>query len=297
MAVVDVADVEPGALTRQAARAEGRQPALRGELGQRIRLVHELRELAAPEELLHGRHDRADVDERVGGRLVDLLDRHALPDDALHAQEPDPEGVLDQFAVGPDAAVPEVVDIVLGMEAAVALDQVTHDRRDVLAGDRPPFTRQLDAHSFGDTLELLAELVAPDASEVVTTEVEEEALDELAGVVAGGRIARAQLLVDLDQRLGRRPGDVLVQGVADVGVLGIHVDGAEQAGDLIVGLVADCAQQGRRRDLALAIHLDPQLILVVGLELEPGTAVRDDLRAEEHPPRGRVLNLAVVDTR
>ena len=137
VAVVDVADVEAGALARQAARPERRQAALAGQLGQRVGLVHELAELAAAEELLHRRHDRPDVDERVRGRLVELLDRHPLADDALHAQEADPERVLDQLAVGPDAAVAEVVDVVLGMEPAVALDEVADDGGDVLAGDRP----------------------------------------------------------------------------------------------------------------------------------------------------------------
>ena len=79
------------------------------------------------------------------------------------------------------------------------------------------------------------------------------------------------------------------------GVLGVDVDAAEQRGDLVVLLVADRAEQGRRRDLALAVDLDPQLVLVVGLELEPGAAVRDDLGAEQHPARRRVLDLAVVD--
>src|SRR5207244_1351838 len=140
------------------------------------------------------RHDRADVDEGVRGRLVQLLDRHPLPDDALHAQEADPERVLDQLAVGPDAAVAEVVDVVLGMKAAVALDEVADDRGDVLAGDRSPVARQLDAEARGDRIELLVELVAADPTEVVAAEVEEQALDELARVVTRGRIARTELL-------------------------------------------------------------------------------------------------------
>ncbi len=45
VAVVDVADVEAGALARQAARPEGREAALVGELVERVRLLHELREL------------------------------------------------------------------------------------------------------------------------------------------------------------------------------------------------------------------------------------------------------------
>src|SRR3970282_1682720 len=109
----------------------------------------------------------------------------------------------------------EVVDVVLGMEAAVALDEVADDRGDVFAGDRAPLPRELDAHPLGGALELLVELVAPDPAEIVAPEVEEQALDELAGVVAGGRVGRGELLVDLDERLGRRPGGVLVEGVWD----------------------------------------------------------------------------------
>src|SRR4029079_6002346 len=123
--------------------AQRGQASLARQLGQRVGLVHELAELAATEELLHRRHDWADVDEGVRGRLVELLDGHALADDALHAQEADPERVLDELAVGPNAPVAEMVDVVLGMEPAVALDEVTNDGRDVLAGDGPAVARQL----------------------------------------------------------------------------------------------------------------------------------------------------------
>jgi hypothetical protein len=47
-------------------------------------------------------------------------------------EEADPERVLDQLAVGPDAAVAEVVDVVLLAEPAVELDEVADDRGDVL---------------------------------------------------------------------------------------------------------------------------------------------------------------------
>ncbi len=158
VAVVHVAHVEPGALTGQAARAQGRQTALVRQLGQRVGLVHELAELAAAEELLHRRHDRADVDQRVRRGLVDLLDRHALVDDALHAEQADAERVLDQLAVGADAAVAEVVDVVRQAEAAVQLDQVADDRGDVLASDDPLLAVQLDAHAVDDRPSLLLNL-------------------------------------------------------------------------------------------------------------------------------------------
>ena len=54
---VHVADLEPGALAREAARPEGREAPLVRDLGERVRLVHELRELRGPEELLDRRDD------------------------------------------------------------------------------------------------------------------------------------------------------------------------------------------------------------------------------------------------
>ena len=267
--MVDVADVEPGALAREATRAQGGETPLAGQLRQGIRLVHELGELASAEELLHGRRHRPDVDQGVGSRLVDLLDRHPLADHALHAEQPDAERVLDQLAVGADAPVPEVVDVVRLAAAIVEDDQLPDDRGDVLAGDGPAemgvglvLPGKLEAHPGGDRPELLVELVAPDAPEVVAAEVEEEALHELPRVVAGGRIARAQLLVDLDERLGLGVGGVLVQRGGDVRVLGIVVEAREHAGDLFVALVAHRAQERGRRDLALAVDLHREQVAV-----------------------------------
>ena len=71
-----------------------------------------------------------------GVALSGLLDRHALADDALHAQQADAEGVLDQLAVGADAAVAEVVDVVAAAHAVVALDEVADDGGDVFLADR-----------------------------------------------------------------------------------------------------------------------------------------------------------------
>ena len=149
VAVVDVADVEAGALAREAAGTQRREAALAGQLRQRVGLVHELGELAAAEELLHSRHHGADVDEHVGRRLLRLLDGHALLDDPLHAQQADAEGVLDELTVGADAAVAEVVDVISAAQAVVELDEVADDDGDVFLGDGALDLGQLDAHAVG----------------------------------------------------------------------------------------------------------------------------------------------------
>ena len=110
---VDVAHFEAGALARQTAGPERREPPLVRDLRQRVGLVHELRQLRRPEELANRGHDRLRVDQvvRHGGRHF-LVDRHLFLDRALHADQADAELVLEQLADRPHAAVAEVIDVV-----------------------------------------------------------------------------------------------------------------------------------------------------------------------------------------
>ena len=107
-----VADLEAGALTGQTARAERREAALVGQAGQRVGLVHELRQLGGAEELLDGGHDRPDVDQGLRRDRLDVLGRHPLADDALHPGQAGADLVLDQLADRAQAPVAEVVDVV-----------------------------------------------------------------------------------------------------------------------------------------------------------------------------------------
>ncbi len=69
---------------------------------------------------------------------VRVRDRHALFDDALHAQQADAELVLDQLAHGAHATVAEVVDVVRRALAVVDAHHLAHDLDQVL--------RRQDAH-------------------------------------------------------------------------------------------------------------------------------------------------------
>src|SRR5207245_8977618 len=114
VAEVHIADVEAGALTREAARPEGREAPLVGELVERVRLLHELAELRPSEELLDRGHDPPDVEELLGRRLLGLDDGHALANDPLHSEKADAELALNELADRANAAVTEVVDVVGG---------------------------------------------------------------------------------------------------------------------------------------------------------------------------------------
>ena len=107
-----VTDLEAGAVTGQTTGAERRQPALVGQTGQRVGLVHELRQLRGAEELLDRRDDGTDVDQGLRRDRLDVLGRHPLADDALHAGQAHADLVLDQLADRTQTTVAEVVDVV-----------------------------------------------------------------------------------------------------------------------------------------------------------------------------------------
>ena len=256
-----------GLVAGKTTRAECGQTALVGQTGQGVRLVHELRELRGTEELLDGGHDRADVDERLRGDLVDVLGAHALTDDALHTAHADTELVGDELADGADAAVAEVVDVV-DLEALLAGSEgqeVAQRRDDILVGEH----RDL---FFGGEVEFLVDLVTTDAGQIVALRVKEQALEQAAGSIHGGRLARTQATVDLDEGVLTGKGGVALQGALD------HIGVTEQLDDVFVGDGdAKGAQEHRGALLALTVDGDHELVALVDLKLKPGTAGRDDL--------------------
>ncbi len=295
VARVHVADLEARTLTRETTGAEGREAALVREPRERVRLVHELRQLRGAEELLDRRHHGPDVDQRLRRDRLDVLGRHALTHDALHAREADTQLVLDQLADGAHPAVAEVVDVVREVAgvAVVQLHEVRDRREDVGLREREVAAATFDV-GVGDLeveaaepeervflRELLRDLVPADLRLVVPLRVEEQVLEQRARRVRRRRLTRAELPVDVDERFvdGRRV--VLVERVAHRLVRTPVLVGDERE-ELLLGLAeAECLQQDRHRLLALAVDADVDDVLLVDLELEPRTAARDHLGVDD----------------
>ncbi len=94
-----------------------------GEAREGVGLVHELRQLGGPEELLDGRHHGPDVDQGLRRDGLDILGGHALPHDPLHTGEAHPDLVLDELADRADTPVGKVILIVQAV-AGLALGQM-----------------------------------------------------------------------------------------------------------------------------------------------------------------------------
>ena len=202
---VHVAHLEAGALARQTAGPERRETPLVRHFGERVGLVHELRQLRRPEELANRRHDRLRVDQvvRHGGRHF-LVDRHLLLDRALHPDQPDAELVLEQLADRAHPAVAEVIDVVHVGGIAPQLQLVLDDLVEVLRVQDLLVERRVQ-------LQLGVQLEPADAREVVLLRVEEHVLEQRPRAVEGRRIARTEAAVDLDQRLFVGVNRILLQ--------------------------------------------------------------------------------------
>jgi hypothetical protein len=82
------------------------------EFGERIHLVHELRQLGAGEKFFHGSRDWTRIDKLTRDHGLPITGTHPVLDIAHHPVHADAQLVLDQFAHGTHAAIAEVVDIV-----------------------------------------------------------------------------------------------------------------------------------------------------------------------------------------
>ena len=207
---VHVAHLEAGALAGQTTGPERREATLVRDLGQRVGLVHELRQLRGAEVLLDHRRDRLGVDQVVRHERLDLLRHaHALLDRALHADQTDAVLVLHQLADRAHAAVAEVIDVVDRPLAVLQIDQVADRLEDVALGQDGVVERLVE-------LELVVQLQAADLRQVVALGVEEQVVEQVLRRLERRRIARAQAAVDLHDRLVGRLELVGEQRVAQV---------------------------------------------------------------------------------
>ena len=220
---VHVAHFEARALTRQAARAKRRETALVGDLGERVGLVHELRQLRGAEEFAHRGNHRFGVDEVVRHDRVDVDGAHAFLDRALHAHETDAVVVFHQFADRTDAAVAEVVDVVDFALAVLQVEDDLHDADDVFVAQdaHRVFRRLVLAHGHRETH---VHLHAADGRKVIALAIEEKLAEQCIGRFLRRRFAGAHDAVDVRERFEARLVLICLERIAQPGTAAAGID-------------------------------------------------------------------------
>ncbi len=189
-----VAHLETGPLTAQAPRPEGAQAALVGEFGQRVRLVHEVGQLAAAEKVLyHGAHGFG-VDKVLRCDGVHLLEVHALFDGAFHADESDANLVREQLSHGSNAPVAEMVDVInlplVILEPYKIADGFYH----IFGTKRERLHRDVE-------IEFPVYLVPADRRKIVARRIEEGFLEQRPGRLYGRGITGTDTSIHFNERV------------------------------------------------------------------------------------------------
>ncbi len=219
-----VAHLKAGTLTREAARAQGRHAALVGDLGQRVGLVHKLRQGVGTKECVDDRRYCLCVDQVDWGEHLVVAHIHALAYGAGHAGQAHAKLVVELLAHGAHAAVAQVVDIIDVGLAVDKADEVLDDLDDVLAGEH--------SHVVGGRqAQLLVDAETAHIAQVITLLAEEKVVDHLAGAGVIRRLGVAQLPVYVVDCLFLRVAGILGERVEDDGIVArVHVLAVQQYG-------------------------------------------------------------------
>ena len=204
-----VAYFEARAFARQAARSKRRNAPLVRDFGERVVLVHELRQLARAEKFLDRRGHGLRVDHVLRHQAFAFRERQPLFHRAFDADQTDPELVLRHFADRTHPTVAEVVDVVDGALAVADLDQRTQYVDDVLR------VEHARAENFF-AAEATVELHATNGRQVVAFRREEQVVEQVLRRFLRRRLAGAHHSVDFDQRFQAVARRVDTQRVGDV---------------------------------------------------------------------------------
>ena len=282
--IVHVADLEARPLAVQAARAQGRKPPLVREHRKRIRLIDDLRKLAAAEEILDRRRNALRIDQAPRRHVFQVFQAHPFLDRSPQLEEALAQLVGAELVDRPQPAVAQVVDVVdFRVRLAVAQLHQIADRGDQVVGAKGHFR-------LGDVQpELAVDAEAADAAQTVAVGVVELLVEQGPRLLQLRRIAGPQPLINPQQRLFVAGRVVVGQGVQQQRGLrvGHHLDllqarRADRLGDVLRDLLRTLDQHlagagavGGIDDVA-----DGQL----ALDLRRAAAVGDldDLGLEEH---------------
>ena len=201
-----VAHFKAGALARQTTRTESGNTALMRDFRERVRLVHELRELTRTKELADRGRDGLRIDQILRRKAVAFGLVKAFLDGALNAHETGAELILGEFADAADAAVAEVVDVVDAVHRANTLFALFVDELDVVLAVakrnekrhrvNDVFLRKRAGAFGGGTAETGIDLHAANARQIVRISIKEEAVKERLNRFFRGRFARTHHAVD-----------------------------------------------------------------------------------------------------
>ena len=209
MRVVDIAHLQLGTLLGEPAWPQRGQSALMGQLGQRINLIHKLRELAAAKEAVYSSRDRLDANHRCRHHLLGFLAGHSLAGHTFHPEKAGTQLCLKLLTHRPHTLVLQVVNV-------VNFALVSSQSDDVLQDSQQVFSRQMMDVLVHFRTDLLIDLVPSDSTKVISLGIKEIGTNKRFSTFDGSRIAGVHLTVYIQQTFFGRVSVVVLECLVDL---------------------------------------------------------------------------------
>ena len=169
--VVNVTNLKACALTRQTARSERRCTALVRDFRQRICLIHELRQLICAEELIDHACNGTRVYQLARCNILAVTNAQSLLNRTRHAREAKIKRCFKLLANCPNTTVRQVVDVIHWHLRVTNVDEVLHNRYDVIHGKRCDI-------EWNRHVELFINTIASNNTEIVALRIKEQLLEQ-----------------------------------------------------------------------------------------------------------------------
>ncbi len=186
------------------------------DLGKRVGLIEELRQLAGTKEGVDDGRKRAGIDEVHRSKHLVVAHIHSFADGAGHTSQTNAELSIQLLAYAAYAAVAQVVNIVNLSLLVHQAHQIHHDGNNILAGEH-------QCVHAGFHAELAVDLVSAYFAKVVALVGEEQFFDDTASRFFVWRISTAQLTIDINHCFDLRTGGVFLQCIIDDRVILVNV--------------------------------------------------------------------------
>ena len=212
MRSMDVPDIKTCPFSGQTSRPQCTESPFMCDLRKRIGLVHELRKLAAAEELMDRTCNRFGIDDIMQHHRLRILERHAFFDRPFHSNQPNSKLGFKQFADTSDPPVSEMINVINHSVriSILQLQQVFNPLHDVIMGQsqviqgiiQTKFLVDFETTHFGKAVAFL---------------IEKEILQHRLRCFQGRRIPRFHFFIDLNHGLFRTVDLIHLKSVSKTG--------------------------------------------------------------------------------
>ena len=209
---VHIADFKSGAITAQTTGAQSRQTTFVCNLGQRVVLIHKLRQLRRTEELSDNRGNRFGVDQILRFDIVQNFRRHSFANGSFHTEQAHAILIFHQLTDRANTTVAQVVNIINFAFTVAEFNQVFNNTQNIIFAQNAASIRGFVKRNIQSGIDFNT----TDRRQVITFVIKEQTVKELICSIICRWFTRTHNTIDIKQSFFTASVFISSQSVADI---------------------------------------------------------------------------------